>query len=427
MTQIHFHRSILLILMSMALLGCESAAPKGHVAKQWAQTMRELDIVPVFPPREDVQVGDVYIVPEDPEREDELFARDGHLPRGIWVHTLSLQVELSRFYQSRASLPATTFSGDHVAGSGGEPTDADVRAEPAESDVFMNGSVQRLRIVGFPSFLSMSITQGDMSVFLPVETAMITGSAAFSDTKSVTVNLPVAESCGLPANLVMVALKREAIKGVTGEDDESPVFRPLDGIGGLLPMPKRHLIPATGPDGIETEVVRVRVATEVFYARVVDVSIQAQTEKSGMLTAVADALVGSYDTRKSTQSDETTTTSTTAQPLSAKEELEGFGSEVDGGVVKGTKKDRSGKAGSLSSPMISMSGDIPGSTVRILSVSESSVGMRRVYERPVAIGFRGFDANIILESKTGRVISVEPLGVTESSLPRALWTTKATP
>ncbi len=76
---------ILVLSLSMwTLAGCAfTAAPPGHVAKEWATAFRELQLTPIFPPREDVQVGDIYIVPVEPgEEEERAFKEKGYLPRG---------------------------------------------------------------------------------------------------------------------------------------------------------------------------------------------------------------------------------------------------------------------------------------------------------------------------------------------------------
>lgn len=55
----------LLLVLSAGTSGC--ASDRGYVQRQWSGTFRELGIVPIFPPREDVYVGDVYATSYDPE------------------------------------------------------------------------------------------------------------------------------------------------------------------------------------------------------------------------------------------------------------------------------------------------------------------------------------------------------------------------
>src|SRR5688500_5484548 len=67
----------LLLALSAGLAGCRpkpGTHDPGYVAKEWSMTMREFGIVPVFPPREDVQVGDVYAMPLPPDVEAQVRA-----------------------------------------------------------------------------------------------------------------------------------------------------------------------------------------------------------------------------------------------------------------------------------------------------------------------------------------------------------------
>ena len=51
-------------------------------------------------------------------------------------------------------------------------------------------------------------------------------------------------------------------------------------------------------------------------------------------------------------------------------------------------------------------------------ISKNQIGMRRVFDRPVAIGFRGFDFEVTLNATTGKFISLKLLGITNSMMPR---------
>ena len=44
----------------LQLAGCASPTSPGEVARNWSCKLREMQIRPIFPPREDVHVGDVF-------------------------------------------------------------------------------------------------------------------------------------------------------------------------------------------------------------------------------------------------------------------------------------------------------------------------------------------------------------------------------
>src|SRR5881227_889309 len=45
---------------------CSDPSARGHVYREWSDRMAEMGIFPVFPPREDIVVGDVYALPLHP-------------------------------------------------------------------------------------------------------------------------------------------------------------------------------------------------------------------------------------------------------------------------------------------------------------------------------------------------------------------------
>ena len=54
-------RRQLVTACALALCGCASPVKSGFVADQWTSNMLELGIYPIFPPREDIYVGDVFV------------------------------------------------------------------------------------------------------------------------------------------------------------------------------------------------------------------------------------------------------------------------------------------------------------------------------------------------------------------------------
>src|SRR5712691_1528623 len=55
------------LLVGLILSGCASNKSKyGSVYREWSSRMSEMGIFPVYPPREDIVVGDVYALPLHP-------------------------------------------------------------------------------------------------------------------------------------------------------------------------------------------------------------------------------------------------------------------------------------------------------------------------------------------------------------------------
>src|SRR5215207_1958703 len=50
-----------------------------RVAKDWSQTIRASQVIPVYPLSEDVQPGDVFLVTETVEQQQETYLERGYL------------------------------------------------------------------------------------------------------------------------------------------------------------------------------------------------------------------------------------------------------------------------------------------------------------------------------------------------------------
>jgi hypothetical protein len=323
----------------------------------------------------------------------------------------------------------------------------------ADEDIFTQGNVRRLRLVGFPKFMAATFTEGDLSGFYPAGAGGVGGQAVFGDVKSVSVEVTVAESYGLPYSMLapeLLKLKRPAAEMARGADDDLPgldaetadlgtgappaagqgqppvegplmltrptsaagaspdaaedagqaqawagsVQHPFTGIGVLLPEDTRR----RRIDGdTEVELVRLCVAAEVFYARAVDITIQTRRDRGGALQWMRGALGrgGSSDGEHT-------------EPA------------PDGLEPNAPTADNAPGPGRHLQALQQAREGVPGGSVRVLSVSENMVGMRRIYDRPVAIGFRGFDFVVSLDAETGEFLDMEVVGASLSSIPRDL-------
>jgi len=433
-------QNFILFLLGFVFLtsGCAtSPAPEGYVAKQWATAFRELQITPIFPPREDVQVGDIYVVPVAPDDEDAIFEARGYLPRGMWVHTLDLNSQINAFYEQRPSFPQTNIervelfktTWERIKDQSAEDIkrytenyieflDSFNRAYPAlpqpvsSTDLWDAsgkpvGDARRLRIVGFPEFLSATFTQGDLSAFLPTDSGSTGAQAMFSDARSVTVKVPVAESYGLPMSIILPALRDQQTYppskwGKLGLnlnlDDVS--HSPFDYVNAFAD----HKDGSVRLDAQGNFVVRLRIATEVYYARVLDITIQA-TKQAAASVQVTDAAPTEGESAAGNSGSTAPDDDDVDVDDQASAELRAARLE---NRISALEKDKSRVP----------EGALPGGSARVLSVSNNQIGMRRVFDRPVAIGFRGFDFDVTIDAVTGKFISFKIVGITNSRIAR---------
>jgi hypothetical protein len=309
-------------LLAVLLLnnGCQTST--GSVAREWSAAMRELQIVPVFPPREDMIVGDIYLAEAGPDEQEEVIRRVGYLPMPLWVASVDLRDPVAEHYSRRTTFPRTVMIED------GSDIDWHQPAGPPGT-IGGEGDTGRLRLVGFPEFMNATVTGGDLSGLVPVEALALGFGAGFSDVRRVTVSVPVAESYGLPLAEVIAAMP-----------ETLPI--PIRTVDLLFPEAVRQ------PPGCRMTLGHLRLICEVYYARVLDISCETSRR------AELDASLGL----------------------------------ATGAAFR--QEDPAGRASILNQEMSGALADLtPGSALRFVAVGERAVSLRRVFERPVAIGYRG--------------------------------------
>jgi hypothetical protein len=383
---------------ALGLAGC--SVGEGFVARQWSDEIRQLQIEPVFPPREDFHVGDVYLPAQKYGTDATEQGSRARVPIATWMMSLPLNADgedgetvqnglLKDFYGGRVTYPATDFQTPENGNGAKKVADVsvldckDVDGTNADGscNIFTQNEktkLRRLRVVGFPTFLSTEITRGSLSAFVPAEAFTAALGLEFGDVKSVSVSVPVAESIGLPVRKLIDEFKDQAI----GDQCNSGNINPI------LPQGQRE----SGSDEAP-EHVHMLLVTEVFYTRNIDISIR--TEESFGLGANVKPILPD-----GTAVDGNTNGGTNG------------GDTNDGGTGEGAQGNQNTGAGSNGADGENPSrqaaqtriGDLrhavsdlpttPGVNLQLLSVADGRVGMRRTFSRPIAIGYRGLSLKI---------------------------------
>jgi hypothetical protein len=268
--------------------------------------------------------------------------------------------------------------------------------------------MRRMRIVGFPTFLSTTITQGNLSAFVPVEAFSAALGLDFGDIEKVSVNVPVAESVGLPAIRALELAERSfssAANGLCGAKDNDG--NPTGHIRALLPDGQRV-------DGKLPTRFHAVVVSEVFYTRAIEISIE--TQQSFGLGARLKPLApsGGGTAAQAAQAGQ----QAAAQTQSG-EQQSGEQNGQENGQQNGQQSPQTGGGGTHQQAVpgavetldrvkksISDLPSAPGGSLQIVSVSDGNVGMRRMFDRPIAIGYRGLSLDI--ETATCDVVGGTP-------------------
>lgn len=174
----------LIHLSSLVLLGCTNNPSKGELSKQWSSQLRQYNIVAVFPPREDVQVGDIYLTCGGNETE--------LLPTKV-ATAPGMKEALQNYYEERVTLPDGSLSSkaDILSLPNGAPFEKTTDA------------ITRARNVSFPEFFTLSVSGVDAGAVIPLPSVLAGIGLSSENIASTTLSISAAESYGLPMGIVM--------------------------------------------------------------------------------------------------------------------------------------------------------------------------------------------------------------------------------
>lgn len=318
---------ICIVSSSYLVVGC---AHPNKAQVEWTKTLRQLGIAPTYPPREDVFVGDVYLSDYDPNSKMTQFKFEhGDLNIGIeprWTHVNV--IDSLNAYDSRYVWPATPDDYNPISGDSPPAGPAKVWHEPTTANpggIFAaRGKASRLEIVEMPDFANVVLTKADANAAFPVQGVQAGIALAASRYNQVVMKVPAAESYSVSAADVLTAmLSNNKVKS--------------------------QYLPAQGLS--KGKFVWLRVMTEVYYARAIDITGNDQIAAGG----TGGAGLGS-------------TAPISSQTVTCLKQ----GDAVPNTVVNPS------------------SSNTPGGTLVVTHCDSSSITLRKVFEQPIAIGTRGF-------------------------------------
>lgn len=470
-------RKVSLLLCLVVVIGFTGCASKEYkpnlVYKEWTRTMSQEGIFPVFPPREDIQTGDIWLLPIHPleTKTVEIVGGLGHT--GIWYDNIFDQNgegKVNEFYANRYSFPKTSsvYSKDGESGASprNEPSESngDVAKDAAKTflsgnssadlsdvkilevptnrteSVFSGGDVRRLRQVAFPEFSIANITQAALNALVPIEYFQVAGGVTFNRIKQISLKIPLAESYGIPLKKIYEALGERGIEiqnkngaislvhksGTSESGTEKYLVNTLILARSQFNEALENISEAPGlwfyKGRIEEELeeskdyVWVALINEVFYARAIDISITTNQGTGGgasvkpitdnMLNALKrldelkkERKITVEETTENQKEEPAIDTEppadgSTPEPSTVSESPSETKSPQDGAIVKNIKITQQDDAFSLAQKINSFNAasgqqSTLGGSINVVSVSNTGVGLRRIYDRPIAVGVRG--------------------------------------
>jgi hypothetical protein len=434
------HRTHFRWLVSLLLIGlpsCVTATPTASPANlsgsavhgaqvvrethdAWAAAFSQMGLVSVYPPREDIRVGDVFLAHQDPGQIGRSL-----LCRGVRWASVPTRQSLEEEYSDRRPWPGTPP--DFI--QGGRHRDQPRRwPEPtseAGASIFgADEAPDRLRMVGMDLLSSISFTSGSANTLVPTEAANLTDTISWAKDKAVSLRLGGTESYQLPMQLLLSQVVEETA-GTTTVANPDGSTREITTTEWFLRQPYRDgLSLAAGGQ----KMARLHVLTEVLYMRTIDVSVQSKRSQPDSELA-SEPLMASAFYRGTGEGDEEDSPASEADEDgsdSGDADDESAGPDAPPGDERAADSDLADTPSEYESPsdhaidpiygafvraeainrVLIESGvdDLPGGAVRFLSVTDDSVAMRRILPRGLAIAARGF--TIEVDPSTSRVLTV---------------------
>lgn len=339
-------KRLILIVAGMCLLvtGCGarmSSAQLERVAKDWALMVRASQVIPVYPLSEDLQPGDVFLVTVTQHDETREYEKRGFLPLDHLVTRLQTRREYEEFYAD-AYLEGYADGTPRSRGSRENDRDRFLAPIPAAS---------------FPSY-TFDVRQGEgIRIALPVQGVPI--GLGMLDARTATGSLIIRDAFtyALPGDVLLGRLlaysQRPEVRGELSRLSES-----------------------VGDNSIF-----LRVVNRVYLVGGVDITLTAARARTVGVDTGASQPINLF--------------------LDSGEQIEGFENNV-----KRMNKVLEAAEGRMAEIRIDEKGNVvPGGSVRVARTTNRQVHLEEDFERLLAIGYLGFDVEILDGGELGPPVS----------------------
>ncbi len=330
----------------LALAACSQMfkEPPGIV---YAESVRQLGIYPVYPPREDLQVGDIYGVEDNPSVERARI-------RNVFLDSVDLTDQIRKYLNRRYTFGTTTTAStqtiDGVSAQLFSQGDA-----PADGKLFDSPDPQNLPITGFPS---IEVDSG-LSLSLLGASGGIGFGFGSSQTLKMTLNFGLVTSYSVPIPV--------ALDTLGGYCDARAVARSSQNCWNksvTTYLNQKYQLGDSGPKSIKKA--QVLMVSKVYLARTISYTFNDQT-----LAAAAASVANREDNPKATAPtvDGTLLTSAMSSGPEMVTALAAFHRALHD-AVKPTQ-------------------DVDGGSISVAGFTRNSVTFQEIFQRPVVIGFEG--------------------------------------
>lgn len=362
-------------LLTAVLLSACNEAGDGVVVREWSKSMRELGIYPVFPPREDLYAGDIFVSQVDAAPPPSSL-QTGLPPLGLFFSSIDINLFAKAHYLHRPEFPASAAS------------------IPVGSNVFDPPRAQsRLKTVAFPFFLKATASGAEVGALIPVDLLPWKAGLGLKSVKSASVTVSSAESYSIPWLQIDDLLTDEngqfAIPTNRGRAVSSE-----ETVKSLRKV-------AIGSDGKAATHIDVTVISEVFYARTFDVTLHISSDAA---LSIAGEIPSPAQAASNRAAAVASGISTDASSNSASAASAVAAAETATSVAAA----EAAKLQNLIDKAKNLAPLTPGISAGVSMSSTGDIGLRRTYDRPIAIGYRGVRYRISLAEAGANARAVAP-------------------
>jgi hypothetical protein len=367
------------VMVVVSLAGCSGEQhSKANLA--WAESMKSMGYVPVYPPREDLRVGDLLLYPVGHSKSI-LIPTTQTTPRFLvspsrWsaVNVANL---LDEEYGNRASWPSTPEMYYHVNEDPEARTWEEPRAAEGQSIFQVTQTPYRLRSV-LASLMSTYSDEPDNHILIPTEAINVAMGAAWQDRKAVSLRAGNAEEYSLSLQkLLPLVIEQRGTRSYLKDEY-------------LASLALAHVT--------EPNTVSLLLVNEVIYIRSLDIAVQAQSEtKPARDVKPANLMVNISETGMSSDS----VVDPNIAPLAQTQKqvsIEGDTESIDPALAAFMRAQLLNRT-----LMQGDSDDQPDVFVRFISVTDESVSLRKIWRYGLAVGLKGMQLQV--DKFTGEVIS----------------------
>jgi hypothetical protein len=400
---------MLMMGLSFVFVSCTTPAPPGTAVREWSCKIRELQIQPIFPPREDFAVGDIYIVSQGKEQYKSAAEYCKSKTQGDFVPTAvhlgqlpDVDKAIDDYYQLRLDLPSSPSS-----------FGADVKApayripQSSSPSLFTSSDRRRLRAVAFPDFMSIKVTGFDVGAIAPILGVLSPIGFGSESVESISISVPAAESYGVPTAILSDTMNNSVTWLSPNKNNNSCVKELAVQVGKSkkVAVAVAELARLGAPDS--SGAFEIAMISEVFYARSIDTSLSFKSSVAAGLNRNRGSQPSSDDMPSIPNLTFATSGAAVSNPAPGEVNARAAMNAVAASIMD----------------QLASRGGLPGVSLSARVSSGHGIGLTRTFDRPVAIGYRAIYTQFeplasdpgcyIVRSRSGSVdpaSTVKPLG-----------------